>query len=213
MAKIIILGGRSGTSTMAKILQAANFKLWAGIGNTEPDGLQNLIIKNINKPEKIKKAIEAADYCELAKLPEFAFCLPVLQELYPGANYVVMYRPLQERVESAINLGWHRTISNRIKRNKALKTIIEEVTDDKTGTDEVHNTILCFTTMDILTAQFFRDNPGSGCFVKYSDINNHFPQSMNVIAQFLNVSYWENIDLWKRIKRMPHQAGRWQSVR
>lgn len=214
--KIFILGGRSGTSTMARLLEASGLKLWSTVGSTEPPYIQSVIYKNAGTKtgeKKIRKAFGINDSWNLAKLPEFAFCLPLIEEIYPNSKYVIMTRPIEERVESHLRMGWHFNISERVQESKPLQRLIEDVTGEKPNDDPVQNDRLYFEAIDVLTVEHFSKNPKNACFVQYEHFNADFPATMRVVANFLNLSFFQNIETWRALKRIPHQAGRWQSAR
>lgn len=211
--KTFILGGRSGTSTLAKLLQASGMHLWSTVGTTEPPYMQAAIYKNAGTKageKKIKKAFAINDSWNLAKLPEFSFCLPLIDELYPNSQFILMARSLEDRMESTINMGWHYQISDRVHGTKNLQKLIEETTGDIPGDDPVTNATLYFMTLDILTAKFLAKKSKNVCVVNYGDFNRDFPAAMRVIANFLGISFFQNIDTWKKIKAIPQQGGRWK---
>lgn len=210
--KTFILGSRSGTSTLARLLQAAGMDLWTTVGATEPPYMQAAIYKNAGTKtgeKKIKKAFDINDSWNLAKLPEFSLCLPLINELYPNSRFILLARSLRDRMESTINMGWHYQISERVEETKSLQKLIEETTGDKVSSDPVTNATLYFMTLDILTTEFLCQHKNT-CVINYDDFNRDFPATMRVIANFLGISFFQNIDTWKKIKAIPQQAGRWK---
>jgi hypothetical protein len=209
--KYFILGGRSGTSTMAKLVQIAGMKLWSTAGVTEPPYIQGAILNNIYRPEAIEKALKINQTWEIAKLPEFSLILPILDRLYPKNKFIVMQRPLQERMESHIRMGWHIQISDRLQQNANLRHFIEQVTGEKVNKRMINNDMLYFMALDILTYEFLKDKPEKVLFVRYADFNNQFEAVMENVAAFLGLDYSENIVTWKKLKQVPQQAGAWKS--
>lgn len=209
--KYFILGGRSGTSTMAKLVQLAGMKLWSTAGVTEPPYIQGAILNNIYRPEAIEKALKINQTWEIAKLPEFSLILPILDRLYPKNKFIVMQRPLQERMESHIRMGWHIQISDRLQQNANLRHFIEQVTGEKVNKRMINNDMLYFMALDILTYEFLKDKPEKVLFVLYADFNNQFEAVMENVAAFLGLDYSENIVTWKKLKQVPQQAGAWKS--
>lgn len=209
--KYFILGGRSGTSTMAKLVQLAGMKLWSTAGVTEPPYIQGAILNNIYRPEAIEKALKINQTWEIAKLPEFSLILPILDRLYPKNKFIVMQRPLQERMESHIRMGWHIQISDRLQQNANLRHFVEQVTGEKVNKRMINNDMLYFMALDILTYEFLKDKPEKVLFVRYADFNNQFEAVMEKVAAFLGLDYSENILPWKKLKQVPQQAGAWKS--
>ena len=209
--KYFILGGRSGTSTMAKLVQIAGMKLWSTAGVTEPPYIQGAILNNIYRPKAIEKALKINQTWEIAKLPEFSLILPILDRLYPKNKFIVMQRPLQERMESHIRMGWHIQISDRLHQNANLRHFIEQVTGEKVNKRMINNDMLYFMALDILTYEFLKDKPEKVLFVRYADFNNQFEAVMENVAAFLGLDYSENIVTWKKLKQVPQQAGAWKS--
>ena len=209
--KYFILGGRSGTSTMAKLVQIAGMKLWSTAGVTEPPYIQGAILNNIYRPKAIEKALKINQTWEIAKLPEFSLILPILDRLYPKNKFIVMQRPLQERMESHIRMGWHIQISDRLHQNANLRHFIEQVTGEKVNKRMINNDMLYFMALDILTYEFLKDKPEKVLFVQYADFNNQFEAVMEKVAAFLGLDYSENIVTWKKLKQVPQQAGAWKS--
>jgi len=209
--KYFILGGRSGTSTMAKLVQLAGMKLWSTAGVTEPPYIQGAILNNIYRPKAIEKALKINQTWEIAKLPEFSLILPILDRLYPKNKFIVMQRPLQERMESHIRMGWHIQISDRLQQNANLRHFIEQVTGEKVNKRMINNDMLYFMALDILTYEFLKDKPEKVLFVRYADFNNQFEAVMENVAAFLGLDYSENILPWKKLKQVPQQAGAWKS--
>jgi uncharacterized LabA/DUF88 family protein len=209
--KYFILGGRSGTSTMAKLVQLAGMKLWSTAGVTEPPYIQGAILNNIYRPKAIEKALKINQTWEIAKLPEFSLILPILDRLYPKNKFIVMQRPLQERMESHIRMGWHIQISDRLQQNANLRHFIEQVTGEKVNKRMINNDMLYFMALDILTYEFLKDKPEKVLFVRYADFNNQFEAVMENVAAFLGLDYSENIVTWKKLKQVPQQAGAWKS--
>lgn len=212
MSKIIILGGRSGTSTLARLLQVAGLDLWCTTGTIEPPYIQGTILKNVYNPDRIKKALTINKTWNVAKLPEFSFCLPILHDVFPDAKYIWMRRPIDDRVKSHVNLGWHYSINERITEDAELKHFIEKTTGAKIGKDEKKNDILYFYALDLLTEAFFKNRPHDVLKVQYDRFNSDFSWTMRNIATYIDVSFYDNIDTWKKIKAIPQQAGRWQSA-
>jgi len=207
--KIIIVGGRSGTSVMARLLQSAGLMLWGDKG-TEPNHLAETIYKNVHKPEVIKNALLVDQDWQVAKCPEFAFCLPTLNEVYPNARYIWMIRPISERIASHIKLNWHNVIHMRLMNNAALRKFVEETTDSKTTGNAAYNDGLYFTAQDICLVRLFTERKISWIDIKYSDLNDDFGSVMQSIADDLNLDYNANIGGWKTIKSLKQQAGRWE---
>jgi len=122
-----------------------------------------------------------------------------------------MQRPLQERMESHIRMGWHIQISDRLHQNANLRHFIEQVTGEKVNKRMINNDMLYFMALDILTYEFLKDKPEKVLFVRYADFNNQFEAVMENVAAFLGLDYSENIVTWKKLKQVPQQAGAWKS--
>lgn len=200
---------------MAKLIEAAGFDLWSTVGTTEPARMQSIIYKGAGTTagqKRIEKGFKINDSWNLAKLPEFAFCLPLIDRLYPNSRFLWMQRPIEDRVQSHINMGWHLQISERLQKTKSLRTFIEKVTEGEVTDDDQHNDFLYFAALDILTAVHARENPNRYCVVQYNHLNSDFAETMRIVSNFVGVSFWQNIESWRKIKRIPQQSGKWESA-
>lgn len=209
MDKIVILGGRSGTSTMARLLQSTVDKLLADTGKTEYKPLSNFIIANIGNNEAIKEYLKSLPKWDVLKCPELAFCLPVFNEVFPNCKYIWMQRPLQDRVNSHINLGWHRDIFKRIKRNATLRGVVT-IASRIDCNNAINADTAYFKALDFLTTGFIKKHKPDIINVQYEYFNRDFEAAMKKISIKWDINYLDYMDEWKKIKNKPQQAGRWQ---
>lgn len=204
--KVAILGGRSGTSTLARILESSGLRLWGSeTGGTEPPGLADTILYNLDKPEKIRNALQFQDW-DIAKCPEFAFCSELVLSAYPEIKFIWLDRPISERVQSHVNLGWHYTIDDNLKKIKTLRAFLKGATKRDFSDNPSKNDLIWFDMMDCFNDSFYLDNEAIMLRIHYADFNNLFEFTMRRISAFLGIEYNEQ---WKNVKNKKHQAGRW----
>lgn len=201
--KVIILGGRSGTSAMYRLLRASFPACW---GHTEPPGLADYILNNLTDKEALKFALRDLENYDLAKCPEFAFCTNLLLEMYPNSRFIWLDRPLIDRVESHKNLGWHKDISEKIEANETLKTTIRLKTNKNPDGNSEYNDLLYFRVCDEFNRYFEAKNPDKVLRIQYADFNGLFLHTMERVARFLNI---QPNPRWRQEKQRKHQAGRW----
>lgn len=201
--KVVILGGRSGTSAMYRILRASFPDCW---GHTEPPGLSDFILDNLDNRQAIREALQPLSGYSLAKCPEFAFCTFEIIDLFPRTRFIWMTRPVRERVESHINMGWHKDISERIQGNQQLQNEILATIGNYTSDEPEENDEDYFNLLARKNDVFRRTYPEKVLTVPYSNFNHQFEAVMHRAADFLNIEFNPK---WREIKNIKHQAGRW----
>lgn len=206
MKKIVILGGRSGTSVMYRMLLKSRLK---GLGGLEPSGLTDHILARRPLKDYFK---ECGDW-DIIKCPELAFVLPEFRDLFPEDKFkfIWMTRSVAERVGSHVEMGWDLDLHERIY-DGTYGSFWADLMGDYAGESEMLTPkqldATWFSYMDDCIFRFFRHYILVDWMeLGYNTFNNKFFESMKRVATFLNLDYSQNINAWSDVKSRSQQAG------
>lgn len=222
--KIFILGGRSGTSLMLRLLtKGVRLKDWNKRGG-EPSYLRSLIRKTypnvpINCFDKFNNDFQ------VVKLPHFDFIIDKIIEKYKNPIFIVMNRKIEDMVNSYKNthfstlrynkegeitksneynvIGW---ASNEMYCSEGITTAMKEFNGL-----EIENDIDAFRVWLELTKHLREDN--LRCYnknlifrIEFDEFMNNFEKVMIKLSKFLMIKPRMNKWLFLRKKKFSPSA-------
>jgi len=203
--KTIILGARSGTTLVQKCLLITgmlNWGLWSiDCYEAEPPIKQKIWGSYPNVKERVLKP---KYYWELAKSPVLGFVLPQLLDIYKKVKFIVMERPLEERVNSHINTWGDGMVTNIFNKMPKFQEWIKNecgfIPTDIRTFENVFQT-LRKTKSEV----FLKDYPQDKILrVQFHDLMKDFDGEMKKIADFLDINFEVYKGLWREMRKIKH---------
>lgn len=203
--KTIILGARSGTTLIQKCLLITGMLNW-GLWSLDCFEAEPPIKEKIwgSYPNVKERVLKPKYYWELAKTPALGFVLPQILDIYKKVKFIVMERPLEERINSHINT-WGDLMMTKVfnmmpKFQKWIEREFGFIPTDIRTFEEVFQ-ILRETKRE----EFLKDYPQELILrVKFHDLMNDFEKEMKRICDFLDINYSVYRGLFLEMRKIKH---------
>jgi len=201
--KIIILGGRSGTSLVHKCLLITgliNWGLWS-LEHYESEAPIKLHIWN-NYPNISEEVLKPKYYWEIAKSPDFGFVIDKLINLY-DIKFIILERPLREQVRSHIKAwgdGFMKIYNAMPNFQNMLLYEFGFIPDD------IETVLTLYMAMRYrLQEEALRDYPKEKILrINYHNLMDEYWWEMAKICKFLDINYDIYQNLFKEMRKIKH---------
>ncbi len=203
--KTVILGARSGTTLVQKCLLITGMNNW-GLWSLDCFEAEPPIKHRIwgTYPNVSDRVLKPKYYWELAKTPVLGFVLPQLLDIYKKVKFIVMERPLEERVNSHINT-WGDGMIDKIfnmmpKFQKWIESEFGFIPTDIRTFEELFQTL-----RETKREEFLKNYPQELILrVQFHDLMNDFEKEMKRICIFLDIDYSIYRGLFLEMRKIKH---------
>jgi len=203
--KTVILGARSGTTLVQKCLLITGMLNWGywsiEVYESEPSIKHKIWATYPNVKDRL---LTPKYFWELAKSPILGFVLPQLLDIYKKVKFIVMERPLEERVNSHINTWGDDMLvyvfNNMPNFQKWIKSECGFIPTDIRTFENVFQTL-----RKTKAEEFLKDYPQDKILrVQFHDLMKDFDGEMKRIADFLVIDFEIYIGLWREMRKIKH---------
>jgi hypothetical protein len=201
--KIIILGGRSGTSLVHKCLLLTgkiNWGLWS-LEDYESEPQIKIQIWSQYQKVNVDRLLPKF-YWEIAKSPDIPFILKDLMERFK-MKFIVLERDIDEQIQSHIR-AWGEGFMDIYNVMQNFKDMLES--EFGFIPDDIKTVLrLYFLLRYKLQEEALTDYPKELVLrVKFHDLMNDYETEMKRISDFLDINFDIYKGLWKEMRKIKH---------
>ena len=203
--KIVILGVRSGTSLVHKCLLITGLLNW-GTWSLEHFECEPPIKQKIwaTYPNINKRLLKPKYFWEIAKSPVLGFVLKQLVDIYGDIRFIVMERPIKERVDSHIKTWGDGMLVNIFNKMPTFQKWIESEFGFIPEDIETFETVF-HALREAKREEFLKNYPQEKILrVGFHNLMIDFEGEMKRIAEFIDVDYNTYIKLWREMRKIKH---------
>lgn len=201
--KIFILGGRSGTSLMLKIL------IKSGLRNyhekpKEPEDLRRIIRSNYpNVP--IRMFNSGRKDWQVTKLPDYDFVIDKIIKRFKNPLFILMDRNVHDTVSSYIGVGWEDAIKDILDENHNLMKEMVKVFRRKPE-NRIDSLWMWETWMRLLRKKHLKGyNKKNIFYLNFNYWMMNFDKVMKGLAKFLNIQ--PRLQFWRKLREIKASAS------
>ncbi len=196
--KIFVLGGRSGTCLMIRLLiKGIGFKNYTNKHNGEPEDIRQVIRTTYpDIPNNIFNTGQKG--WQVSKLPFFDFIIDKIIEIYKNPIFIVMERNIDDIIKSYLGVHWDNLILREFNLYPKLKKPIVDYfkREPKNDVDSIY--MWERFLIHLREKSFSTYNKKNIFRIDFNDFMNNFDNVMRRLCRFLNIK--PNIRKFNRLR-------------